>query len=455
MLNRPNIVVFFLDDSGYGDYSHTGNPVISTPNISRLAYEGANFTQFYTSSPACSASRYSLLTGRVPGRSGLGNWVISPEHARYLHPKEITLAEGLKARGYKTAMFGKWHLGNPNINNGMAVDSLPLTHGFDSWVGTNVSHDYDVAKLLKSEPNGNEPVRGYTELAKNLPSDTQVSTSLTGLYTDAAIAFIQQNKTQPFLVYIAYNQPHLGLYVADEFKGRSRRGLLGDVMAELDSSVGRILETLERADIAKNTLIIFSSDNGPWIKFLNTESHPKYDEARMHVGYAWPFRDGKGSNWEGGHRVPGIFYWPGVIKPNTTEQSPVSTMDILPTVFALAGSDIPQDRDIDGRDIRPYLSPEKFPGEVEPFVFLYADKFNQPVAIRQDAWKMHTTLYSQTGNNYGFEASPEKPLLFQIEQDLSERIDRASEQPERVKDMQKQLDACRLQIEQEGSFWDE
>ncbi len=453
-LDRPNIIVFFLDDSGYGDYSHTGNPVISTPNISKLAYEGISFTQFYTSSPACSASRYSLLTGRVPGRSGFATSVLRPDSKRYLHPKEITLAEGLKARGYKTAMFGKWHLGNPNINNGMTAKSWPLAHGFDQWLGTNVSHDYDVAALLKSDPKGDTPIRGYRQLAKNLPSDARASASLTGLYTASAEAFVREYKDQPFFAYIAYNQPHLGLYVSDKFKGRSRRGLLGDVMAELDASVGRILKAVEEAGIQKNTLIIFSSDNGPWIRFLNTKSHPKYGEARMNIGYAMPFRDGKGSNWEGGHRVPGIFHWPGTIKQNTIEQSPASTMDILPTIFKLVGVDMDKGHVIDGRDIRPYLAGQLFPGEVESFNFVYSNIRNEAVVLRQGPWKIHTALYSQTKNNYGFEASREKPLLFQIENDISERIDRAEENPLRVKAMLKSLDDYAENIKQKGSFWD-
>lgn len=196
-LDRPNVIIFYLDDSGYGDYAHNGNPTIATPTISKLAGEGVNFTQFYTSSPACSASRYSLLTRRVPGRSGLDRWVIGPEHRKYLHPKEITIAEGLKTQGYQTAMFGKWHLGSPNKANGMALDSSPLAHGFDQWLGTNVSHDYANAKLLESATNEPQFVAGYRELARNLPSNIDVSDNLTQRYTDSVVNFIKQNKTKP------------------------------------------------------------------------------------------------------------------------------------------------------------------------------------------------------------------------------------------------------------------
>jgi len=452
-MDRPNVVIFFLDDAGYGDFSHNGNPTIRTPNISKLASDGALFTQFYTTSPACSASRYSLLTGRYPGRSGLGSWVIGPGSKRYLHPKEVTLAEGFKSQGYTTGMFGKWHLGNPNTANGMAPKSLPLSHGFDQWVGTNVSHDYDNAKLLESVPGGDDPIPGYSTLATNLPSDQAASESLTGRYAESAVRFIQANSDRPFFAYIAHNMPHLGIYASDPFKGRSRRGLLGDVMEEIDDSVGRVLAAINEEGISKNTLIIFSSDNGPWLMFKNTEAHKKYGEARMHVGNAYPFRDGKGSTWEGGHRVPGIFYWPGVIEPVTVEQSPISTLDILPTLFELIGADIPTDRTIDGRDIRSYLAPMHFNGKVNPFNFIYSYYDNKGSAIRQGPWKMHWRIGSQLKNNYGFKASRETPLLFQVEQDLGERIDRASEHPELVRAMLGALDDLETQIAQEGSFW--
>ena len=450
---KPNIIVFFLDDSGYGDYAHNGNPTIRTPNISKLARDGMNFTQFYVTSPACSASRYSLLTGRYPGRSGLGSWVIGPGAKEHLHPKEITLAEGLKTQGYKTGIFGKWHLGNPNKSNKLSPDTLPLAHGFDEWFGTNVSHDYGNAMLLKSDPGGNEPIQGYSVIAKDLPSKPEICNSLTARSTEAAVSFIKRNKDKPFFAYIPLNMPHLGLYASDKFLGKSRRGLLGDVMEEIDDSVGQIRQAVAEAGITENTLIIFSSDNGPWITFQDTASHPKYGEARLNVGYAQPFRDGKGSSWEGGHRVPGIFCWPGKIAPHSVEQSPVSTLDILPTVFALAGVDLPKDRSIDGRDISPYLMPQTHKGSVPEYEFYYSGSKNMPSALRVGPWKMHVQIFSQTGNNYGFKASRDKPLLFQVEQDLGERIDRAGEEPKRIQEMLSKLEAFENQVQEEGSFW--
>ena len=174
---KPNVVVFFLDDSGHGDYSHNGNPTISTPNITKLKQNGVNFTQFNVTTAACSASRYSLLTGRYPSRSGLGGWVIGPSSKRHIHDKEVTLAEGLKSNGYNTGIFGKWHLGSPNKNNDFSQKTLPLAHGFDEWIGTNVSHDYNNSLLIKSDPKGKSPIPGYTILAENLPSDQKASES--------------------------------------------------------------------------------------------------------------------------------------------------------------------------------------------------------------------------------------------------------------------------------------
>ncbi len=455
-VEKPNIIIIYLDDSGWGDYSHNGNPTINTPNISLLKQDGMCFTQFYVTSPACSASRYSLLTGRYPGRSGFGNWVLNPNEKKHLHDKEITIAEGLKSKGYVTGIFGKWHLGSPNKNNNYAPKSLPLAHGFDTWIGTNVSHDYNDAKLMKSDPKGSDPIAGYSTIAVNLPSNAKICETLTGRYTDAAVNFIKQNKDRPFFAYIPHNMPHLGIYASDEFKGRSRRGLLGDVMEEIDDSVGRIRKAVEEAGLKEKTVIIFSSDNGPWVKFrdLKYSQHQKYGEARMNVGYATPFRDGKGSTWEGGHRVAGIFCWPGMIPANIIEQRPASTLDILPTVFKLAGVEIPADREIDGRDIRIILMPDKFKGELSTFSFMYSYFDNKPSAFRQGPWKLHIRIGSQTGNDYGFKASRQTPLLFQVEHDLGERIDRAAELPEIVKQMLNKLETLENKIDSEGSFWD-
>ncbi len=453
--DRPNVVVVFLDDAGYGDFAHTGNPTIETPNLTRLAREGATFTQFYVTSPACSASRYSLLTGRTPGRSGLGRWVVGPQAERHLHPDEITIADGLRTAGYATGIFGKWHLGTPNERNAQTPDALPLAHGFDTWVGTDVSHDYDRSRLIESSPDGETPIRGYELIAEGLPDRPEIGATLTSLYTERAVAFIRENRDEPFFLYLPHNMPHLGLYVADAFRGTSRRGLLGDVMAEIDDSLGRIVAELERLGIAKNTMVVVTSDNGPWIRFRDTEDHPKYGEARLHVGYAMPFRDGKGSTWEGGVRVPGVFWWPGMIEPETVELAPVSTLDILPTVFHLAEVPLPGDRVIDGRNIAPYLNRDRFGGEVGEFRFPYSGPDNTAFAFREGPWKLHIRLTSQLGTDHGFSASRESPLLFQVEQDLGERIDRSGERPEVTAALLRSLGEYERSLEDDPGFWDE
>lgn len=451
--SKPNVVLFYLDDSGYGDYEHNGNPAIKTPNITNLKQRGINFTQFYVATAPSSASRYSLLTGRYPGRSGLGSWVIGPNSERHIHEKEFTLAEGLKSVGYKTGIFGKWHLGSPNESNNFSQNTLPLAHGFDEWIGTNVSHDYNNAMLLKSSQKGINPIPGYELIAKDLPSDRKASESLTGVCTEAAIDFIKQNSKNPFFAYIPFNMPHLGLFVSEKFKGVSRHGVLGDVMEELDAAIGDVCKALEEVGVSENTIVIFSSDNGPWVMY-HDKTDTKYGDTRLQVGYATPFRDGKGSTWEGGHRVAGIISWPAKIKRNRNEQTPVSTLDILPTIFAITGVDIPQDRTIDGRNICSILMPEEHKDELNHFKFLYSYSDNKPSAIRKGPWKLHIRIGSQTGNNYGFTASRLKPLLFQVEEDIGERIDVSEQYPEKVIELLSDIKEYETQIKNEGTYWD-
>jgi arylsulfatase A len=458
---KPNIFIIFLDDCGYGDFSHTGNPTIHTPEISRLVREGANFPQFYSASPACSASRYALLTGRNPRRSGLGTWVLGPGNARHLHPDEVTLAEGLRQGGYATAMYGKWHLGNPNPANANTPDSLPLAHGFQQWLGTNVSNDYNPgANLMRGPAEADQPIAGYEILAQDFAEDRLIQESLTARYADASIEFLRQHKSQPFFIYLAPNMPHLPVHASDDFKGKSLRGRYGDCIEEIDHHVGRIRAALVEEGLAENTLLIFSSDNGPWIRFQDTPEHALYDEAQLLIGSALPFRDGKGSTWEGGVRVPGVWWWPGTIAPATVVRQPASTLDIFPTVFALAGEPMPDDRALDGRDIRPLLNPSLFRGNVAEFEFIYTGQpDNQVFGARKGPWKLHAKLFSQTSNNYGFAPnSPSvtrlmEPLLFQVEHDPFERIDRRESEPGCVAELQALIDAFQASLAAEGTFW--
>ena len=454
-LDRPNVVLIFMDDCGYADFSHTGNPTIHTPNITRLVAEGLNFPQFYTASPACSASRYAILTGRNPARSGF-NWVLSPKSDKHIHTKELTLAEGLKRRGYATAMFGKWHLGNPNEANGFTTDAFPLAHGFDSWIGSNVSNDYNPGTdLVHSKAGGATPVPGYEMLQEDFALDDKLQGELTRRFSQGAIDFIREQSDNPFFIYLALTMPHLPVHASSEFAGHSKRGLYGDVIEEIDANVGRIRAALEEAGVAENTLLVFTSDNGPWIRFQETATHDRYGEARLNIGSALPFRDGKGSTWEGGVRVPGVFWWPGMIKPATVVREPASTFDIYPTVFALVGMEMPADRTFDGRDIRPYLNADRFAGPVDDFGFIYTGvPMNAVYGARRGPWKLHINLYSQTKNNYGFEASRESPILFQVEHDPSERYERAAEQPGVVRRLLADIETFEAGLEEEGTFWD-
>jgi arylsulfatase len=230
--------------------------------------------------------------------------------------------------------------------------------------------------------------------------------------------------------------------------------LLGDCIEEIDAMLGTIVSTLESEGIAQNTLVIFTSDNGQWILYQDTASHPLYGEARLLVGSAQPFRDGKGSTWEGGMRVPGVMYWPGTIPPRTVVRTPASTMDILPTAFALAGEPLPTGRTLDGRDIRPLLNPATFPGSVPDFQLVYTGSGGNAIfAARKGPWKLHIGLYSQTGNNYGFTASPSVPLLFNVEQDPPERFDRRTEEPTVVSELQSVISAFNTSVNTEQTFW--
>lgn len=455
VLDKPNVIVVLLDDCGYGDFAHTGNPTIRTPNITRLVNEGLNFPQFYTASPACSASRYSLLTGRYPNRSGFPRWVLDSSHARHIHPDEVTIAEGLRAGGYATAIFGKWHVGMPTAANGNTPQSLPLAHGFDRFLGTTLSNDGNGSLLLRAPSAANTPVAGYELLSSTVRSDRQLQSTLTATYTDQAVAFIREKKDQPFFLYLAYNMPHLPVHPGADFAGKSPRGALGDVIEEIDHAMGRLRSTLEGEGIAENTLVVFTSDNGPWVRFYKETSNGYYGDARLDVGHSGPFRDGKGSTWEGGIRVPGVFWWPGIIGPATVVTAPASTLDLLPTVLRLAGQTVPTDRILDGRDIRPYLNPTHFPGSPPEFTFIYTgQEDNRVMAVRKGPWKLHTAVWSQTGDNYGFSASRAAPLLFHLEQDPGETVNRSAGNAAIISSLLGEIDAHNAARLAEGTFWD-
>jgi arylsulfatase A len=417
---QPNIILIYCDDLGYGDLGITGHPMIKTPNIDKMAMEGVRFTNYYSASPASTASRYSLLTGRYPSRSGFG-WVLSPNSDRGIHPNEITQAEALKKQGYKTAIYGKWHLGSTK------KEYLPLQNGFDEYIGLPYSNDMippkwpDIALL-----SGNDTLQLNPDQSK-----------LTELYTENAISFIKKNKKEKFFVYIPFAMPHVPLHPGNKFAGKSKRGIYGDVVEEIDWAVGEIISTLENEGLDKNTIIWFTSDNGPWI-IKNEEG-----------GSAGLFRDGKGSTWEGGVRVPCFAYYPGQIEPSVNN-AVITAMDIYATNLWLSGYKLPSDHVTDGFVIASYLG-YKDTEEKKNEPYFYFGVGNKLQAVRHGKWKLHIKTNSQLGIDY-FDG--ELPLLFNLEVDPSEKYNLASEYPEIVKTLNELIESKIEEINKTGSFFD-
>lgn len=419
--SKPNIILFFCDDLGYGDLGVYGHPTIKTPNLDRMAAQGLKFTNFYSGSPACTASRYALLTGRYPIRSGFP-WVLYPNSSRGIHPNEWTLAEGLKAGGYATGCFGKWHLGTTK------KEYLPLQNGFDEYLGLPYSNDMippvhpEIALM-----DGNDTL----ELSPD-------QTTLTRRYTERAIEFIQKKKGAPFFVYLPYAMPHLPLHPGAEFVGKSKRGTYGDVVEEIDWSVGEIWKKVEELGMAENTLLVFTSDNGPWI--IKNEKG----------GSSGLLRDGKGSTWEGGMRVPAIAYWKGKIEEGSVCQYPSSTLDLYHSFLKISGQSLPENI-VDGKDVSDWLSGSIADTETaeKPYFFYGPRKLH---AVRKGAWKLHIHTSSQTGKDY-FEGK--LPLLFNIEIDPSEQYELSESHPEIVKDLMNEIEAHLKNVEDNPNFFEQ
>jgi arylsulfatase A len=408
----PNFVVIFCDDLGYGDLGCYGHPTIKTPNLDRMAAEGIKFTQFYSAACVCTPSRAALLTGRLPVRSGMCSdkrRVLFPNSAGGLPQSELTLAEGLKTKGYATAAVGKWHLGH-------LPQFLPTNHGFDTYFGIPYSNDMDrVASAPKGRDSFWKPKVSYWNVP--LLRDTKVierptnQTTITRRYTEEAVKFIKANKATPFFVYLAHSMPHVPLFASSRFHGKSRRGLYGDVIEEIDWSVGQVMNTLKAEGLAENTLVFFTSDNGPWLIF-NT-----------HGGSAGPLREGKGSTWEGGMREPGIAWWPGKIKPRTSHAI-ASTMDIFTTCLKLAGAELPTDRVVDGVDLSPVL----FEGSTKVRDTFFYYRGEQLYAVRKGPWKAHYLTQPGYGRIKAEQHDP--PALFHLGHDPSEKHNLAENNPE-------------------------
>lgn len=416
----PNLILILADDMGYGDLGCYGHPSIRTPNLDRMAAEGLRFTDFYAAQSLCTPSRAGLMTGRLAVRSGMaggpGRHVLYPQDKGGLQPDEITIPQALKTRGYTTMAIGKWHLG-------CTPELLPTSHGFDAFFGLPYSNDMDTpnakvrnADSMSQHPdfhNFNVPLMRNQEIIER-PADQN---TLTKRYTQEAIRFIQSNKQKPFFLYFAHTFPHVPLFASEKFKGKSARGRYGDTIEELDWSVGQVLGTLRQEELDKNTLVFFTSDNGPWLI------------RKWNGGSSGPLRDGKGGTWEGGYRVPAIAYWPGKISPGTTHEM-ASGLDLFNTCLSLAGAEIPKDRPLDGFDMTPILYGGKSRRDV--CFYYYGD---QLYAVRKGPFKAHFV----THDGYS-KAEPEKhdpPLLFNLPEDPGEQFDVAPDYPETVAELTK------------------
>jgi arylsulfatase A len=413
---HPNIVIILADDLGYGDLGCYGHPTIRTPNLDRMAGEGMRFTDFYSAGEVCTPSRAALLTGRYAIRSGMCNdqyRVLRRLSAGGLPESEITIAQALKPRGYATAAIGKWHLGV--WTNDPAFH--PRKHGFDFYFGLPHSNDMNPTPKAPKGAGGRldqDPEWWAAPLFRNeeLIEQPADQTQLTRRYTEEAIKFIHGHKDGPFFLYLAHTFPHVPLFASKSFSGKSRRGLYGDVVEEIDWSVGQVLEALRRDKLDENTLVFFTSDNGPWLI---------QDRAG---GSAGLLRDGKGSTWEGGMREPGIAWWPGKIKAGQTCHTLASTMDLFTTSLRLADAEIPGDRVIDGVDIRPLLFGT---GDVARGAYFYY-RGTRLFAARKGEFKAH--YFTQRGYTQPKPDPHDPPLLFDLGSDPGESFDVAKDHPE-------------------------
>ena len=428
-----NIIVVFIDDMGYGDLGCYGATGYKTPNIDRMAAQGVRFTNFVAAQAVCSASRAGIMTGCYPNRVGISG-ALMPDSKIGLNPEEETMAEVLKKRQYKTAAIGKWHLG-------CLKEFLPLQQGFDEYLGLPYSNDmwpvnFD-GKPVTRESNARKA--GYPQLPLIEGNDKireirtlEDQSELTTLYTERAVKFIGENKKNPFFLYLAHSMCHIPLAVSGKFKGKSEQGLFGDVIMEIDWSVGEIMKALEKNGIDKNTLLVFTSDNGPWLNFGN------------HAGSAGGLREGKGGSFEGGQREPCIMKWPGHIAAGTICNQLASTIDLLPTFAEIAHADLPKKK-IDGISILPLLKGDPNANPRESFLYYY--RKNSLEGVRKGTWKL---VFAHPGRTYhGFEPGKDgfpgktnenfnfEEALYDLRRDPGEQYDVKEFYPEVVAELKK------------------
>ena len=406
----PNIVVIYCDDLGYGDLGCFGNTEIRTPNIDRMAKEGMKFTDFYSASPVCSPSRAALLTGRIPQRMGI-NGVFFPRSYTGMPLEEATSADLLKSVGYATGIVGKWHLGHRH-------EFLPLQRGFDEYFGIPYSNDMlSVVYLDGNEVVDFHPDQRYT----------------TRTYTEKAVDFIDRHAGSPFFLYLAHSMPHVPIYASPEFDGRSGKGLYTDVIEEIDWSVGEVLNKLDQQGLLEHTLVIFSSDNGPWLAM------------HEHGGSAGILREGKQYTFEGGQRVPTLAMWPDVIRPGSVYDDMALMMDWFPTFAEITGAELPADRDYDGESILPVLEGN---GKRQGKEFLYFDGILLQ-CYRNGEWKLKLPYEGFTGANWKHAVPPHDTLLFNLKSDPGERHNLYAEMPEKAEEMANLMEAY---LESKGSL---
>lgn len=441
-VNPPNIVLILMDDLGYGDLGCYGALQYQTPNIDKLAANGVRFTNFLVAQPVCSASRAGLLTGCYPNRIGIAG-ALYPNSKLGLNPAETTIADLLKATGYATAMFGKWHLGDK-------PEFSPYKQGFNEYVGLPYSNDmwpvdYDGLPIPK---NIEHRKKNYPALPLLSNSDTleyirtlDDQSKLTGIYTEKAINFIKRHKNSPFFIYLPHSMPHVPISASARFKGKSKQGTFGDVMMEIDWSVGEIMKTLRESGLENNTIVIFTSDNGPWINYGN------------HAGSTGGLREGKGNTFEGGQRVPCLIQWKGIAPAGTICNKLTSTIDFLPTIAKICDAKLP-DHKIDGVDILPLIKGnlERHPRKV--FYYYYGK--NNLEAVRQEDWKLvlphqGRSYYGQLPKNDGFPGTVSESTLFplalyDLRRDPAENYDVKELYPEIVSQLQKIAEEARADL---------
>ncbi len=423
----PNIILIYADDLGYGDLGSYGAQGYRTPNLDRMAAEGIRLTDFYVATAVCSASRAAILTGSYPNRIGIRG-ALDHTAKNGLNPDELTIAELLKGRGYATAIYGKWHLGHH-------APFLPTRHGFDEYYGLPYSNDMWPNHPLTKNYYPPLPLIEGEQVVQLNPDQTQLTTD----YTTRAVGFIERNRERPFFLYLPHSMPHVPLFVSEKFKGKTAQGLYGDVIEELDWSVGEVLKTVARLGLDRQTLVVFTSDNGPWLPYGN------------HAGVTGGLREGKGTAWEGGVRVPFIARWPGRIPAGVVSRSPLMTVDLLPTFARLAGAQLPADRIIDGRESWATLTGAgRRSSATRPRYFYWLDELH---AVRRDKWKLHLPHPYRHLGAAGRDGQPGRDetrqtelSLFDLDNDPGERNNVAEQYPKIVRQLMADVEQVRQDL---------